>query len=957
MKKTAVLMQDFSSATFAIMARVIILHPPLSTNSQYLKNNNRTTLLQLTTGDTMPLLEHLDISRQRRDNVAGSPGLTGRLPSFQSMTNLRQLDLSFNGLSGNVPEDFLRDVNPLLFDYAFLGNNKLTGTVPSESIQYLPVDVVFLEDNLITNIDTRLCATARGGGVATFGCAAILCPPKTYGPGTGRQEDPGQPCAPCAGNEYWGGTRCNSFTNNGTPVKPTDRPSPEPTALTTMAEIDILLEFYAKTGAIGWQNDDGWRDAYNAKKESAERTRGVISDVEFNFCNWHGVECSANGDSATGDNTVEFLRLGSNNLVGKVSSLNGFWYFPSIAIISSHPIFCSLVQPPRELFHLRNMRTLALSDNAIMFDFDGIGEARSLQSLDLSNTGLYDLSGIEAVADTLTELYLEGNDLSEDEDGLPFEVFALTKLERLDLDACKLDGTISGDIEMLTNLISLSASNNHLTGNIPAELANLKALTSLRLRSNSLTGTIPLGLASLTELIVLDLSVQWSYDEFNDGGLDGPLWDFKDFHLLRRLDLSFNNFKGPVPENFLKSIAEDKPVGFEFADLSSNQLTGVVPEIIAKLNTVFLKDNEITGINPANCETIPFGCDAVMCPPGRFNSIGRQTSFDTPCQTCRVEDAAEFYGSIDCEDIGTPPEEPLTPSPLQSNDHDRVVLQQVYRACRGEFWTDSSGWMEVESSPCDWSGISCNAKEEVTSISLRSHNLVCEFPPEIFKISTLETLVLDGNDIDIKFDHIGNAKSLKILDLTHTGIDSVEGISAAMSLTDLFLTSNKFQSAFPEELFLLRNLETLSLGFNDMTGTIPAGIGSLTALQFLDLNENEFQGPLPVTFASLTNLEVLLLQSNNLSGILPQGLGLLPNIRFLDLSDQINPKDEDSRGGLTGQIPSFSAQKNIKRIDLSSNSFQMEIPFNFMLEVYPANFEFLDLSGSFFDSIHPLLFL
>ena len=59
---------------------------------------------------------------------------------------------------------------------------------------------------------------------------------------------------------------------------------------------------------------------------------------------------------------------------------------------------------------------------------------------------------------------------------------------------------------------------------------------------------------------------------------------------------------------------------------------------------------------------------------------------------------------------------------------------------------------------------------------------------------------------------------------------------------------------------------------NEMTGTIPAELGSLTGLIFLNLESNELTGTIPVELGNLTNLMGLYLGGNLLTGCIPESL-------------------------------------------------------------------------------------
>ncbi|XP_028773184.1 receptor-like protein EIX1 [Neltuma alba] len=76
----------------------------------------------------------------------------------------------------------------------------------------------------------------------------------------------------------------------------------------------------------------------------------------------------------------------------------------------------------------------------------------------------------------------------------------------LDLSSNKLSGKIPRELGMLAGLISLNLSRNQLDGEIPSEIGRLTSLESLDLSKNHLFGSIPSSFAQLNYLAVLDLS-------------------------------------------------------------------------------------------------------------------------------------------------------------------------------------------------------------------------------------------------------------------------------------------------------------------------------------------------------------------------------------------------------------------------------------------------------------------
>ncbi|CAN0315336.1 unnamed protein product, partial [Ectocarpus sp. 6 AP-2014] len=72
--------------------------------------------------------------------------------------------------------------------------------------------------------------------------------------------------------------------------------------------------------------------------------------------------------------------------------------------------------------------------------------------------------------------------------------------------------------------------------------------------------------------------------------------------------------------------------------------------------------------------------------------------------------------------------------------------------------------------------------------------------------------------------------------------------------------------SIPEELGALTNLKHLFLGHNQLTGSIPKELGALTNLRSLDLDHNELTGAIPKELGTLTRMASLSLRGNNVTG-------------------------------------------------------------------------------------------
>ncbi|XP_056173206.1 receptor-like protein Cf-9 homolog [Syzygium oleosum] len=400
-------------------------------------------------------------------------------------------------------------------------------------------------------------------------------------------------------------------------------------------------------------------------------------------------------------NSLWSLYLSNNNLSGNMPPCFGNMTNLEYLNLSGNKLQGSL---PRSLVKCGNLLTLILNDNEFSDIFPHWLEAPYLRALILRSNkfhGSINLTTFGPSFPFLDYLDLSFNNFTGP---WPTQVFSNTSLSAIDLSNNKFRGpiplpspvtffysiarnNIAGRIPSLicnaTELEHLDLSDNGLTGSLPRCLTNFSIhLSILNMRMNHLEGTIPQSFSWRNSLSTLDLSrnrfegtlpqslIKCKYLEIldlSDNQIEDtfPIWfgtlpelkvlilrsnNLKDllnipkgphfFPKLHILDLSNNNFSGPLPANLIMNLksmmngenGQDKSLYmtrsfqrvadyensvtlsikgqivpltiltvFTIIDLSHNSFQGEIPGVIGHLHSLIglnLSHNQLTGSIP-----------------------------------------------------------------------------------------------------------------------------------------------------------------------------------------------------------------------------------------------------------------------------------------------------------------------------------------------------------------------
>ncbi|CAD6234813.1 unnamed protein product [Miscanthus lutarioriparius] len=381
----------------------------------------------------------------------------------------------------------------------------------------------------------------------------------------------------------------------------------------------------------------------------------------------------------------------------------------------------------------------------------------------------------------------------------------LPPLARLSYNA--FSGALPDDVARLASLRYLDLTGNAFSGPLPPAFP--PTLRFLVLSGNQFSGPVLEGLAAKSPLL-LHLNVSGNH---LSGSPDfaGALWPLE---RLRTLDLSHNQFSGPVTDGIAR---------------------------LHNLKTLSLSGNRFGAI-PA---------DIGLCP--HLSTIDLRHRPDVPAWLGKL--AAVQH--LDLSDNALTGSLPDSLGDLKALKYLRLSRNQL----SGIVPASMSGCTKLAELHLRGNSLSGSIPDALFDVGLEtldvsSNALSGVLPSGSTRLAeTLQWLDLSGNKL--------------------TGGIPTE-MSLFFKLRYLNLSRNDLRAPLPPELGLLRNLTVLdlrstglSLGRNGLTGPIPAGISELKKLEILRLEYNNLSGEIPAQLGRLENLLAVNISHNRLVGRLP----------------------------------------------------------------------------------------
>ncbi|KAK7364381.1 hypothetical protein VNO80_12984 [Phaseolus coccineus] len=479
----------------------------------------------------------------------------------------------------------------------------------------------------------------------------------------------------------------------------------------------------------------------------------------------------------------------------------------------------------------------------------------------------------------------------------------LQKLQHLDLSFHHhfSGGQIPASIGSFQSLRYLNLSCSRFPGPIPYELENLSKLEYLDLKTTVINGEIPSQLEKLSSLRYLDLSNNYDiYGEvpFQLGNLT-HLW---------YLDLSHNSLYGAIPSQ-LRRMSQ-----LRYLDLSGNLLSGALPFQVGNLPLLhYLRLEGNYGLKLKDENWLSSLSSLATLGLHSFPDLGL-----SPYWLRMIRERIPNLRELSLVDCGLSDYHFSSLFPSHSNISTSLSILDL-------------------------------SDNMLTSSTFQ---LLSNYSPN------LQELHVSNNSIDLSSAHFPNFPSLVILDLSKNNLNLISSrfqgnLNFSTKLQELHLencnlTDRSFLVPTASNKYFSFSLVTLGLSQNLLQSSVVFHwiFNFTTNLQSLSLDKNMIEGPIPDVFGKVMNsLEVLKLETNKLKGEIPASLGSICTLKKLylshnNLSGEISSFIQNSSwcnrhvfeildlsyNRMIGMLPNLSIFTSLRKLDLSNNLLNGEIP-------------------------------
>ncbi|CAD6341852.1 unnamed protein product [Miscanthus lutarioriparius] len=557
-----------------------------------------------------------------------------------------------------------------------------------------------------------------------------------------------------------------------------------------------------------------------------------LVSLDLSFC-----DLSTCPDSLLDSNLTSLESLSiSDNSFHKHIAPNWFWYLTSLKQLDVS--FSQLHGPfPYELGNMTSMLRLDLSAN----DLVGMipSNLKNLCSLEELFLFWNNINGSIAEFfkrlpscswNKLKTLFLPINNLTGN---LPDKLEPLRNLTRLDLSDNKLTGPVPLWVGQLTYLTDLDLSSNNLDGDLHewhlSGLVNLERLSlsdnSIAIRVNS-TWVPPFNLTELelsscvlgpkfptwlrwqTNMYNLDISntsisdmvPDWFWTmassvqrlNIRSNQISGSLSPKLELMRASAMDLSSNQFSGPIPKLPINLTILDLSRNNLYGPLPRNKLTGSLPDCLAYEYTINMTSLSIRILNLGNNHL-----------SGEFPLFLRN------CQKLIFLDLLhnQFFGAL--------------PSWIGDKLPSLAFLRHYTK-----IYCQLEGMTQTET-----------GEDPLATAMAFGTNGTMEYNEQLYTVVTKgQEQLYTGEIID-----------MVNLDLSCNNLtgEIPEEICTLVALNNFNLSWNALSGEIPRKIGDLAQVESLDLSHNELSGEIPTSLSALTYLSHLNLSYNNLSGKIP----------------------------------------------------------------------------------------------------------------
>ncbi|KAI9124511.1 hypothetical protein K1719_004433 [Acacia pycnantha] len=468
-----------------------------------------------------------------------------------------------------------------------------------------------------------------------------------------------------------------------------------------------------------------------------------------------------------------------------------------------------------------------------------------------------------------------------------------------------LEGTISPSLAELHHLTYLNlGSNNFTPTQFPTFILSLKRLQYLRLSFTNLKGNIPLNLGySLLHLQSLFLEGNQL-----EGGIP------KSLAVCSLIDLSLcgNSLSGQL-DDFLASFSHCANVSLQRLDLSYNQFAGSVPNLshLSFLQILYLNNNQLNGtLNDdigllSNLWELDIGHNFLqgVISETHFLRLSQLTLLSLSFNDITFKISSHWIPPFQLDTIE------LASCKLGS---DFPIWLRTQKSCS---YLDISK-AEISGSIPSWFWNLTTLQH----LNL-SHNTIIGEMKDFQSQDDLLVMDFSSNLLEGSIPSSLSHKVFILLDLSNNKFTDARTLLCPNKTVDLFmldLSSNQLSGMLPDCWKYFEYLAFLDVTNNSLFGKIPMSMGSLISIQSLHLGFNKFSGELPLSLNKCTNLEIFDVVQNNISGLIPNWIGDGPKkLRVLILRSNM------FFGSLPPNICNVS---QLHILDLSMNNISGSLP-------------------------------